>query len=292
MSNLNLSLTLLDVKLLDFVTLLNLITILTPAPGMNGPRLCSAHFSPNDIIVTEATTRLRKNALPKREKSQSSNISNDVLLVSRDGVLFPSNSSNLARRSPMIRNLLGDCPSEETTIIMDIEATILNTVLELLNESSPTFPLRLYESVIEALKIFQIEQFVRVDEVRSLPKELSKQRKRRVPAREKVKGREDGTSNFDKIQVEVEYEDSSKAKDSVDFKNHIIDCPYTGCQKKIKGKRSFLRHLCVIHHKNDLESRIIQLEDGKFKCPQCNLDSMIKDFVVSHFGIREALKIN
>ena len=90
---------------------------------------------------------------PIRDKSQSSDVTKDILLVSRDGVLFPSNSSILARRSPMIRNLLGDCPVEETTIIMDIESTILHCVLELLNEFNPTFPSRLYESVKVALEI-------------------------------------------------------------------------------------------------------------------------------------------
>ena len=63
---------------------------------------------------------------PIRDKSQSSDVTKDILLVSRDGVLFPSNSSILARRSPMIRNLLGDCPVEETSIINDIESTILH----------------------------------------------------------------------------------------------------------------------------------------------------------------------
>ena len=102
--------------------------------------------------------------MPKREQSQpnESYISKDLLLVSRDGVHFPSNSSNLARRSPLIRNLLGDCPLEVTTILVDIESTILDTVLELLSESCPTFPSRLYDSVIEALEIFQIADFVLV----------------------------------------------------------------------------------------------------------------------------------
>ena len=58
----------------------------------------------------------------------------------------------------MIRNLLGDCPVEETSIINDIESTILHCVLKLHNEINPTFPSRLYESVKVALEFFQIEQ--------------------------------------------------------------------------------------------------------------------------------------
>ena len=232
--------------------------------GYTGPRLCSKHFSPSDIIVTDNSTKLRRSALPKREKSQEteSYISKDILLVSRDGVHFPSNSSNLARRSPLIRNLLGDCPLEVTTILVDIESTILDTVLELLNESCPTFPSRLYDSVIEALEIFQIADFVLVEEVESLPRKLCKQGKRRTQAQ----GLEDGANNIHKI----------------------IDCPYNDCQKKLKGKRSFLKHLCLIHHRSELESRIIQMKGGKFKCPQekCNLDSMNRGFVISHYGIR------
>ena len=232
--------------------------------GYTGPRLCSKHFSPSDIIVTDNSTKLRRSALPKREKSQEteSYISKDILLVSRDGVHFPSNSSNLARRSPLIRNLLGDCPLEVTTILVDIESTILDTVLELLNESSPTFPSRLFDSVQEALEIFQIADFVLVEEVKSMPRKLCKQRKRRTTAQ----GLEDGANNIDKI----------------------IDCPYNDCQKKLKGKRSFLKHLCLIHHRSELESRIIQMKGGKFKCPQekCNLDSVNKGFVISHYGIR------
>ena len=170
--------------------LLNLITILTPAPGMTGPRLCLKHFSPSDIVVTEKAIKLKSSALPKGENPLSNDISNDILLVSRDGVQFPSNSTNLARRSPMIRNLLGDCPSEETTIIVDIESNILNTILELLNETTPTFPSSLYESVNEALEIFQIEQFVIIE--RSLPRTLFKERKRRIQASGTVK-RLDGT---------------------------------------------------------------------------------------------------
>ena len=123
--------------------------------GYTGPRLCSKPFSPSDIIVTDNSTKLRRSALPKREKSQEteSYISKDILLVSRDGVHFPSNSSNLARRSPLIRNLLGDCPLEVTTILVDIESTILDTVLELLNESSPTFTSRLFDSLTQFKKL-------------------------------------------------------------------------------------------------------------------------------------------
>ena len=123
--------------------------------------------------------------MPKREKSQEteSYISKDILLVSRDGVHFPSNSSNLARRSPLIRNLLGDCPLEVTTILVDIESTILDTVLELLNESCPTFPSRLFYSVQEALEIFQIADFVLVEEVKSMLRKLCKQRQRKTLAR-------------------------------------------------------------------------------------------------------------
>ena len=139
--------------------------------------------------------------------------------MSRDRVQFPSNSSNLARRSPLIRNLLGDCPSEETTILIDIESTILHIVLELLNESSPTFHSRLYESVKLALEIFQIAEFVLVEEVRSLPRKLSKQRKRRTLAQ----GLEDRTTNFDKTQDEVEYEDGNTSMTKAKYDN--IDCP-------------------------------------------------------------------
>ena len=251
--------------------------------GKTGPRLCSAHFSPSDIVVTDNSTKLRSSALPKREKLQASDdISNDILLVSRDRVQFPSNSSNLARRSPLIRNLLGDCPLEETTILIDIESTILHIVLELLNESSPTFHSRLYESVKLALEIFQLAEFVLVEEVRSLPRKLGKQRKRRTLAQ----GLEDRTTNFDKTQDEVEYEDGNTSMTKAKYDN--IDCPYVGCQKKLKGRNSFLRHLCLIHHRNELESRIIKLESGKFKCPQekCTLDSLNKGFIISHYGIR------
>ena len=274
---------------MDFELLLNLnlITILTPAPGMNGPRLRSDHFYPSDIVVTEKATKLKSSALPKRENIESSDISNDVLLVSRDGVNFP-NSTNLARRSPMIRNLLGDCPSEEATIIIDIESNILNTVLELLNESSPTFPSRLLESVKEALELFKIDDAVLVEEVRSQPRKLSKQRKKTV------KGLEDGAT--DTIQDVDKYEDNneSKAKDSVEVKNVIIVCPYEGCQKKLKGKDSFWKHLCLIHHKKELEQRLVKLDGGKFKCPQnlCQLESNNKGFVISHFGIRHNVIID
>ena len=63
---------------------------------------------------------------------------------------------------------------------MDIESTILHCVLELLNEINPTFPSILYESVKVALEIFQIEQFVLVEELRPLPRKLSKPRKKRI----------------------------------------------------------------------------------------------------------------
>ena len=250
--------------------------------GRTGPRLCSNHFSPNDIIVTDKSTKLRSSALPKREKSQAneSYISKDLLLVSRDGVQFPSNSTNLARRSPLIRNLLGDCPLEETTILVDIESTILDIVLELLHESCPTFPSRLFDSVQEALKIFQIADFVLVEEVKSEPRKLCKQRKRRT------RGLEDGANNIDKIQDEDGFKEGNVSM--AQAKNDNIDCPYKDCRKKLKGKSSFLKHLCLIHHRNELESKIIKMKAGKYKCPQdkCNLESMNKGFVISHYGIR------
>ena len=224
--------------------------------------------------------------MPKREKSQEteSYISKDILLVSRDGVHFPSNSSNLARRSPLIRNFLGDCPLEVTTILVDIESTILDTVLELLNESCPTFPSRLFDSVQEALEIFQIADFVLVEEVKSMLRKLCKQRQRKTLAR----GLEDGANNIDKIQDEDEVGYKEGNYSMAQAKNDNIDCPYKDCQKKLKGKSSFMKHLCLIHHRNELESRIIKMKGGKFKCPQdkCNLDSMNKGFVISHYGIR------
>ena len=252
--------------------------------GRSGPRLCSEHFSPSDIIVTDNSTKLRSSALPKREKSQASEscISKDILLVSRDGVHFPSNSINLARRSPLIRNLLGDCPSEVTTIVVDIESTILDIVLELIHESCPIFPSRLYDSVKEALEIFQVADFVVIEEVKSMPRKLCKKRKRKTPAQ----GLEDGANNIDKVQDEVGYKEANASM--AQAKNDNIDCPYEDCQKKLKGKSSFLNHLCLIHHKNELESRIIKIKGSKFKCPQdkCNLESMNKGFVISHYGIR------
>ena len=252
--------------------------------GCTGPRLCSEHFSPSDIIVTDNSTKLRRSALPRREKSQAreSYISKDILLVSSDCVHFPSNSTNLARRSPLIRNLLGDCPLEVTTIIVDIESTILDTVLELLSEGCPTFPSRLFDSVKEALEMFQIEDFVLFEEVKSMPRKLCKPRKRQTPAR----GLKDGANNIDQIQDEVGYKEGNASM--AEAKNDNIDCPYNDCKKKLKGERSFLKHLCLIHHRNELESKIIKMKDGKYKCPQdkCNLDSTNKGFVISHYGIR------
>ena len=273
---------------MDFELLLTLITILTPAPGKTGPRLCSEHFYPSDIVVTEGATKLKSSALPKRENIKSSDISNDIKIISQDGVQFPSNSTNLASRSPMIQKLLGDCPSEEATIIIDIESTTLSTVLELLNGISPTFPSSLFESVKVALEIFQVEHLVTFEKVRSLPRTLFKKRKRRIQDRGTVKSL-DGDTNFDKISEVVEYEDSNdrKAKDSVAVKNDIIVCPYEGCQRKLK-KDSYLKHLCLIHHREELASKLITLESGKFKCPKdlCNMESKNKSFMISHFGIR------
>ena len=229
------------------------------ATGKSGPRLCSAHFSQSDVIVTERSKRLKKDAMPMpiRDKGQSSDVTKDVVIVSKDGVQFPSNSSILASRSPMIRNLLKDCSSEETIIIMDIESTILDTVLELINEGSPLFPSRLYDSVKVALDVFQIEQFVRieVEEIRSRP---SKPRTNRIPY----------SSTGENMQN--------------------MDCPYNECVKTFKSKKIFLNHLCVVHHKDELESKIIKMGDGKFKCPHdgCNYDSKNKSSVISHFGIR------
>ena len=114
------------------------------------------------------------------------------------------------------------------------------------------------ESVKEALELFKIDDAVLVKEVRSQPRKLSKQRKKTV------KGLEDEASKFDTIQDVDEYEASKerKEKDSV-----VIDCPYEGCQKKLK-KDSYLKHLCLIHYKEELASKLITLESGKFKCPQ------------------------
>ena len=60
-----------------------------------------------------------------------------------------------------------------------IQSTILDTVLELINEGDPLLPSRLYDSVKVALDVFQIEQFVRieVEEIRSRP---SKPRTNRI----------------------------------------------------------------------------------------------------------------
>ena len=116
------------------------------------------------------------------------------------------------------------------------------------------------------MEVFQVEQFVLVEEIRSLPRKFSKPRKNRI---------------ISSSTVPVE---------NIEIDN--IDCPYSECVKTFKGSYSFLNHLCVVHHKKELESKIIKLDEGKFKCPQdgCNLDSKNKSLVISHFGIREALK--
>ena len=125
------------------------------------------------------------------------------------------------------------------------------------------------------MELFKIDDAVLVKEVRSQPRKLSKQRKKTV------KGLEDGATKFDTIQDVDRYKDNneSKAKDSVAIKNVIIVCPYEGC-KKPKGKDSFWKHLCLIHHKKELEQRLVKLDGGKFKCPQnlsINWNPTIKD---------------
>ena len=123
-----------------------------------------------------------------------------------------------------------------------------------------------------ALEIFQIEQFVLVEEVRPIPRKLSKPRKNRI---------------LSSSTIENTIDSSKTIIDSIGNENANITCPYTECLKKFKEEKSFLNHLCLVHHKNELESKIIKL-GGKFKCPHngCNLDSENKSFVISHFGVR------
>ena len=90
-----------------------------------------------------------------------------------------------------------------------------------------------------------------------MPRKLCKPRKRQTPAR----GLKDGANNIDQIQDEVGYKEGNASM--AEAKNDNIDCPYNDCKKKLKGERSFLKHLCLIHHRNELESKIIKMKDGK-----------------------------
>ena len=87
---------------------------------------------------------------------------------------------------------------------------------------------------------------------------------------------EDGANNIDKIQDEDEVGYKECNSSMAQAKNDNIDCPYEDCQKKLKGKSSFLKHLCLIHHRNELESRIIKMKSGKFKCPKTSVISILR----------------
>ena len=102
---------------------------------------------------------------------------------------------------------------------------------------------RLLESVKEALELFKIDDAVLVEEVRSQPRKLSKQRKKTV------KGLEDGATKFDTIQDVDKYKDNneSKAKDSVAFKNVIIVCPYEGWMPEEAKRKGFILETLVLN---------------------------------------------
>ena len=207
----------------------------TPAlTGKMGPRVCKRHFHMSDIIVTENNTRLKKDVLPKSDIRGDTD--NNLIFCSSEGVNFPTNLANIAKNSPFIRRILQDWREEDQVILVDLDTKVLSIVLSLFYGISIPFKNRLCEEVKVALKLFEIDEtLVRIEA--------------KGKAQEKWE-EENRTGNMSTAEVNHKVEEPPIIRTQ---SGKHIDCPFPDCGLSTKERRTFLKHLCDHHFKDEIE---------------------------------------
>ena len=200
--------------------------------GNMGPRICKRHFNTHDIIVKENRTRLKKDVLPKSDKS--CDIDNDLIFISTsDGTHFPTNAANVAKDSPYIRRILQDFREETQVILIDLDSKALSIVLGLFYAINIPFNITVIEKVKNALKLFEIdESLVTISNAKETGKE------------------ENSTGNISKGKDN--HQDEQQPINMIQT-GKDIDCPFQDCCMSFKEKRIFLKHLCDYHFKVEIE---------------------------------------
>ena len=106
--------------------------------GHFGPRLCIKHFREDDIIKTKiGGVRLKPNACPLSSSSNPSVVTNDMILVSGQGIHIPTNTSLMAAISPLMKDILNynhEHYEEKTKMLLqDYSTETIEAFLELVH---------------------------------------------------------------------------------------------------------------------------------------------------------------
>ena len=88
----------------------------------------------------------------------TSDVDNNLVFCSSDGMKIPTNAANIAKNSPFIRRILQDWREEAQVIFVDLDHKVLSIVISLFYAISIPFNKTLYENVKTALKIFEIDE--------------------------------------------------------------------------------------------------------------------------------------
>lgn len=133
--------------------------------GHFGPRLCLEHFRQDDIIKTKTGgVRLKTNACPLSKSSVSKEVTNDMLLVSAEGIHIPTNTSLMAGISPVLKIILRynhDHFEEDTKLlIQDYSTETVEAFLELLHMGDVCLTGRQIEDVRSLISALGIDMDV------------------------------------------------------------------------------------------------------------------------------------
>ena len=249
--------------------------------GHFGPRLCLKHFSEDDVIRTKiGGVRLKPNACPLSTSSNPNVVTNDMILVSGQGIHIPTNTSLMAAISPIMKDILyyNHEHYEENTkmLLQDYSTETIEAFLELVHLENVCLTGPQLDDIRNLISDLGIDQdFFSVSPIEDTSEYLSRY-----------------LSNGESSAVTFpDQEDSSLSKEvERSLMKEKVKCPFDSCGLEYTTRRLFFKHLVNTHMHDELMKQIPQRgEDGVTKCPfqDCNFESKSPDqrCMLDHYSI-------
>ena len=219
---------------------------------------------------TKSGIRLKKNACPQSTTSNSgeSAVTDDLFIVSSEGIYIPTNTFLMGSVSPILKKILCDYQyqtyEEKTKLYLpDFDSETLNTFLELINIGDVCLEGRNMNAIKSLLVSLCINQdLFTIDPIDDVSEYIS----RYTP---NVSG-----SDSDQEASSEEENEDNESNDYSEKKN--VECPFQNCKATLKTSRFFWKHVTNKHFSSDLKKIIPKRQNGVRKCPieDCKFESI------------------
>ena len=250
--------------------------------------------------------RLKQNACPISDNSGSSTVTDDMDLVTSEGIRIPTNTSVMAATSPLLKVLMRYHDQYEGKIqllLPDYSSETIENFREFLHLGDVCISGKQVEDMICLLTDLRIDQDLfsinQIDE-KSFDDYLSRYSSLEIAAGAEVhEGQEEGGA--DRVpkadgaqdprqdpdtQVEEEFQSCGGNE-----KRSTVGCPFVGCGLKFQNQRIFWKHVVYMHMKEQLMVKIQKQDqtDGVTRCPyeDCSFETRSADerVMLNHYAI-------